>query len=193
MPRDDEAKTEAPSLDRRPGQAPDRDPEQASSGGAGAKRRYIRFTRWRRRRFFALLSETGNIAASARAAGFTPKSAWNQRAARPGFALGWDEALLEAEARVEQRCSLICCAGPIRRRSRWEAGRGRHSMSGTRSGTSIGASAWRGGTAAAASPGRERRRGGGVQGAFHLRGNGPGFLLSRFPGRWVFPPSSKSL
>lgn len=47
--------------------------------------------------FFAHLRATGSVAASARAAGFTPKSAWNRRDRLPGFARAMDEAREEAD------------------------------------------------------------------------------------------------
>jgi hypothetical protein len=53
--------------------------------------------------FLGHLRVTGNVAASARAAGFTPKSAWNRRERMPSFARAWDEALQEADIRLEWR------------------------------------------------------------------------------------------
>lgn len=53
--------------------------------------------------FLGTLRATGNVAASARAAGFTAKSAYNRRERRPAFARAWDEALDEAELRLETR------------------------------------------------------------------------------------------
>lgn len=47
--------------------------------------------------FLAHLRATGNIAASARAAGFTPKTAWNRRDRLPGFARAMDEAREDAD------------------------------------------------------------------------------------------------
>jgi len=52
--------------------------------------------------FLGHLRATGNVAGSARAAGFTAKSAWNRRARLPAFARGWDAAMAEAEIRLEQ-------------------------------------------------------------------------------------------
>lgn len=51
--------------------------------------------------FFAHLRATGSVAASARAAGFTPKSAWNRRERLPGFARAMDEAREEADLELE--------------------------------------------------------------------------------------------
>ena len=53
--------------------------------------------------FLGWLAATGNVAVSARAAGFTPKTAWNQRRARPGFARAWDAAIEDAEIELEFR------------------------------------------------------------------------------------------
>jgi hypothetical protein len=47
--------------------------------------------------FLAHLRATGSVAASARAAGFTPKSAWNRRERLPGFARAMDEAREDAD------------------------------------------------------------------------------------------------
>lgn len=51
--------------------------------------------------FLGHLRVTGNVAASARAAGFTPKSAWNRREKMPSFARAMDEAWAEAQHRLE--------------------------------------------------------------------------------------------
>ncbi|MEA3047105.1 MAG: hypothetical protein QOJ53_1437 [Sphingomonadales bacterium] len=130
----------------------------AKSRSGAPRRRYVRFTRWRRRRFFALLEEsgcvrlacelsgvgmgciyrlrrtepgfvakmaaaaadavflghlrmTGNASASARAAGFTPKSAWNRRERLPSFARAWDAALEEAERRLNGRLTAEALKG----------------------------------------------------------------------------------
>ena len=53
--------------------------------------------------FLGYLGATGNVGASARAAGFTPKTAYNQRAARPYFAKAWDERLKTASLHLENR------------------------------------------------------------------------------------------
>ncbi|HEX8224956.1 MAG TPA: hypothetical protein VF605_14140 [Allosphingosinicella sp.] len=47
--------------------------------------------------FLAHLRATGSVAASARAAGFTPKSAWNRRDRLAGFAAAMDEARGDAD------------------------------------------------------------------------------------------------
>lgn len=51
--------------------------------------------------FFAHLRSTGSVAASARAAGFTPKSAWNRRDRLPQFARAMDEARDDADMALE--------------------------------------------------------------------------------------------
>jgi hypothetical protein len=61
--------------------------------------------------FLAHLRATGSVAASARAAGFTPKSAWNRRDRLPGFAAAMDEAREEAD-------SSCCSSSPGTRRAK---------------------------------------------------------------------------
>jgi hypothetical protein len=56
--------------------------------------------------FFAYLRATGSVAASARAAGFTPKSAWNRRERLPGFARTMDEAREDADLELEFQLSV---------------------------------------------------------------------------------------
>lgn len=56
--------------------------------------------------FFAHLRATGSVAASARAAGFTPKSAWNRRERLPGFARAMDEAREDADLALEFQLSV---------------------------------------------------------------------------------------
>ena len=53
--------------------------------------------------FLGHLRVTGNVTASAKAAGFTAKSAWNRRERMLSFARAWDSALEEAENRLEGR------------------------------------------------------------------------------------------
>jgi hypothetical protein len=54
----------------------------------------------------AHLRATGCVAASARAAGFTPKSAWNRRDRLPGFAPAMDEAREDADLALEFQLSV---------------------------------------------------------------------------------------
>lgn len=56
--------------------------------------------------FFACLRETGNVAGSARATGFTPKTAWNRRERLPGFAKAMDEAREDADLSLEFQLSV---------------------------------------------------------------------------------------
>jgi len=57
------------------------------------KRRYVRFTRWRRRRFFALLEESGNVRVACELAGVGLGCIYTLRRREPGFI-----ALMEAAA-----------------------------------------------------------------------------------------------
>jgi hypothetical protein len=53
--------------------------------------------------FLLHLRGTGNVAASARAIGFTPKAAHDRRRKRPAFAAAWAPALAEARMRLESQ------------------------------------------------------------------------------------------
>jgi hypothetical protein len=67
--------------------------------------------RWSRKkedRFFAVLRECGNIAASARAAGVSREAVWQRRRAWPAFARRFDETMEEAEIALEYR---VACLG----------------------------------------------------------------------------------
>jgi hypothetical protein len=55
--------------------------------------------------FFAHLRATGSVGASARAAGFTAKTAWNRRDRLPGFARAMDEAREDADLALEFQLS----------------------------------------------------------------------------------------
>ncbi len=62
--------------------------------------------RWSRKaedRFFAVLRECGNIAASARAARVSREAVWKRRRAWPAFARRFEEAMEEAEIALEFR------------------------------------------------------------------------------------------
>jgi hypothetical protein len=52
-----------------------------------------------------------NVAASARAAGFTLKSAWNRRERLPSFAAAMDEALAESEGNLQSRLTAEAING----------------------------------------------------------------------------------
>lgn len=61
--------------------------------------------------FLAHLRATGSVAASARAAGFTPKSAWNRRDRLAGFAKAMDEAREDADLALEFQLSAQAWRG----------------------------------------------------------------------------------
>lgn len=67
--------------------------------------------RWSARvedRFIGLLGQCGNVEASARAVGFAGTDMFRRRRQWPAFARRWEEALEEAEVRLEFR---LACAG----------------------------------------------------------------------------------
>lgn len=67
--------------------------------------------RWSRKtedRFFAVLRECGNIAASARAVGVSREAVWKKRRTLPAFARRFDETMEEAEIALEFR---VLCLG----------------------------------------------------------------------------------
>jgi len=66
------------------------------------KRRYVRFTRWRRRRFFALLEEGGNVRLACELAGVGLGCIYALRRTEPGFT----ERMAAAVARADQRLVL---------------------------------------------------------------------------------------
>jgi hypothetical protein len=61
--------------------------------------------------FLAHLRATGSVAAAARAAGFTPKSAWNRRERLPGFARAMDEAREDADLELLFQLAVGAHAG----------------------------------------------------------------------------------
>ncbi len=81
---------------------------------AGAKR----WSRAIEDRFFAALSMCGNVAAAARAVGFTESCIWRRRRTWPDFARRMEEVLDDAEIRIEYRLAMmgsdIAAAGPDR-------------------------------------------------------------------------------
>ena len=81
------------------GLSPDRSPGRAGSGRAG-KRRYVRFTRWRRRRFFALLAESGNVRAACELSGVGLGCIYRLRRTEPGFVAAMAAAKAEADAHL---------------------------------------------------------------------------------------------
>jgi len=62
----------------------------------------VRFTRWRRRRFFALLEESGNVRMAAELAGVGIKAVYRLRMKEPGFAARMEEAKEKAGARLDR-------------------------------------------------------------------------------------------
>jgi hypothetical protein len=71
----------------------------------------VRSGRWTKAvddRFFASLSACGNVEASARLVGFSNEAIWYRWRKYPGFARGMEEALCEAEVRLEFR---LACHG----------------------------------------------------------------------------------
>lgn len=61
--------------------------------------------------FFGHLRATGNVAWSARATGFTPKTAYNRRDRLPGFARMWERMLDEAEPRLDAQLTAEALKG----------------------------------------------------------------------------------
>lgn len=81
---------------------------------AGAKR----WSRTIEDRFFAALSMCGNVAAAARAVGFTESCIWRRRRTWPDFRQRMEDVLDDAEIRIEYRLAAIgsdvAAAGPGR-------------------------------------------------------------------------------
>jgi hypothetical protein len=67
--------------------------------GSGPKRRYVRFTRWRRAAFFRVLAETGHAGVAAEAAGVSVDCVYRLRRVEAGFAKRMDEARDVADRR----------------------------------------------------------------------------------------------
>jgi transposase-like protein len=67
-----------------------------------------RWSKTKEERFFAVLRECGNIAASARAAGISREMVWKKRRQWPAFARRFDETMDEAEVALEFR---VACLG----------------------------------------------------------------------------------
>jgi hypothetical protein len=79
------------------------DPSTSSGrAGSGGKRRYVRFTRWRRRRFFALLGESGNVRMAAELAGVGLGCIYRLRRVEPGFTERMAEAREKASLRLKE-------------------------------------------------------------------------------------------
>jgi hypothetical protein len=66
------------------------------------KRPYVRVTRWRRRRFFALLAETGTVKVAAELAGLGIGAIYRLRKLEPGFRERMEEAIATGSAALEE-------------------------------------------------------------------------------------------
>jgi len=94
----------------------ERDEDLVIRRGIGGRLRLIAPARrwWTARHdpiFFGHLRATGNVAWSARATGFTPKTAYNRRDRLPGFARKWQRMLDEAEPRLDARLTAEALKG----------------------------------------------------------------------------------
>ena len=68
--------------------------------GAKARRRYVRFTRWRRGHFFRVLGETGHVRMAAAAAGVSLACIYRLRRVEAGFSAKMAAAVAAADARL---------------------------------------------------------------------------------------------
>jgi hypothetical protein len=73
---------------------------QAHDERKKAKRRYVRFTRWRRRRFFALLGESGNVRMACELSGVGLGCIYRLRRTEAGFVALMEAAVAGADARL---------------------------------------------------------------------------------------------
>jgi len=73
------------------------------SNGRLRRRRKDGWTRTNERIFITHLRATGNVSASARAAGKKPSSAYELRSRDPVFAAQWDEALRDSRLRLHSK------------------------------------------------------------------------------------------
>ena len=82
---------------------PDQRPAQTGSGRTerGCKRRYVRFTRWRRRRFFALLEESGNVRVACELSGVGVGAIYRLRRVEAGFTERMAAAVAVAGGRLK--------------------------------------------------------------------------------------------
>ncbi|HEX8381187.1 MAG TPA: hypothetical protein VF619_11650 [Allosphingosinicella sp.] len=65
------------------------------------RRRYVRFTRWRRAHFFRVLEETGHVQMAAEAAGVSLACIYRLRRVEAGFAEKMAAAVAKADRRLE--------------------------------------------------------------------------------------------
>jgi hypothetical protein len=75
---------------------------QTRRDSAKPKRRYVRFTRWRRRRFFALLAESGNVRVACELSGVGLGCVYRLRRTEPGFVALMAAAVATADERLGQ-------------------------------------------------------------------------------------------
>jgi hypothetical protein len=68
-----------------------------------SKRRYVRFTRWRRRRFFALLAESGNVRVACELSGVGLGCVYRLRQTEPGFVALMAAAVAAADEKLALR------------------------------------------------------------------------------------------
>jgi hypothetical protein len=84
----------------------------AKSGSGAPRRRYVRFTRWRRRRFFALLEETGCVRLACELSGVGMGCIYRLRRTEPGFVARMAAAVAAADARLALRDAGSAMMGP---------------------------------------------------------------------------------
>jgi hypothetical protein len=88
------------------------DPFEAVRRGSNGRLQIVavgagRWTGLSEQKFFASLRVTGNMSASARAAGFTPETVWERRRQWPAFAATIEAVLEEAEVELEFRLAKL--------------------------------------------------------------------------------------
>lgn len=83
------------------------------SNGRLRRRRKDGWTRTTERVFLRHLRATGNVAASARAAGRSPSSAYDLRDRDPVFAANWDKALRESRQRLHSKLIVYVETGGV--------------------------------------------------------------------------------
>ena len=98
-----------------------------------------RWTGLTEQKFFASLRVTGNMSASARAAGFTPETVWERRRQWPAFAAAIEAVLEEAEVELEFRLAKLGNDVAPSAAGRSEAPPARRSIPNSRSNSSNGA------------------------------------------------------
>lgn len=89
---------------------------------APAKTRAPLWNEERRHAFLDTLAACSNVAASERAAGMMPGSAYRERRRSPEFRAAWDEALCEGYARLELVLLERALGGVVARTTRNEKG-----------------------------------------------------------------------